>query len=287
MVVVKIDNKNVTTVRPMRPRMLAALAGGSALAGAALILLVAWAAGWLHGEAHRRRAGGNGARCGRDARARAPADRRSFDPAAIYAQRVARRRHDLLVFGRAGPTARPGLRLRRLARTASILTNSHVITNAGEATGCRVRPADQVYVEFADRDRVPARDRRLGRLRRRRRAPRRPAGARADAAAARRLEPRRRRRAGRGDRQPVRQRELARGRRRLRDVGRSIESLTSPATTSSTRSRSTRRSTTATRAARCFDARGRVIGINAQIRSDTGNAEGVGFAVPINAAGAR
>ena len=33
-----------------------------------------------------------------------------------------------------------------------------------------------------------------------------------------------------------------------------------------------------------FDARGRVIGINAQIRSDTGTAEGVGFAVPINAA---
>jgi S1-C subfamily serine protease len=33
-----------------------------------------------------------------------------------------------------------------------------------------------------------------------------------------------------------------------------------------------------------FDARGRVIGINAQIRTDTGNAEGVGFAVPINAA---
>jgi S1-C subfamily serine protease len=33
-----------------------------------------------------------------------------------------------------------------------------------------------------------------------------------------------------------------------------------------------------------FDARGRVIGINAQIRSDTGGAEGVGFAIPINAA---
>jgi 2-alkenal reductase len=33
-----------------------------------------------------------------------------------------------------------------------------------------------------------------------------------------------------------------------------------------------------------FDARGRVIGINAQIRSDTGNAEGVGFAIPINSA---
>ena len=33
-----------------------------------------------------------------------------------------------------------------------------------------------------------------------------------------------------------------------------------------------------------FDARGRVIGINAQIRSESGTAEGVGFAVPINAA---
>jgi S1-C subfamily serine protease len=33
-----------------------------------------------------------------------------------------------------------------------------------------------------------------------------------------------------------------------------------------------------------FDARGRVIGINAQIRSTSGNAEGVGFAVPINSA---
>jgi S1-C subfamily serine protease len=33
-----------------------------------------------------------------------------------------------------------------------------------------------------------------------------------------------------------------------------------------------------------FDARGRVIGINAQIRSASGSAEGVGFAVPINSA---
>jgi 2-alkenal reductase len=33
-----------------------------------------------------------------------------------------------------------------------------------------------------------------------------------------------------------------------------------------------------------FDARGRVIGINAQIRSNSGQAEGVGFAVPIDSA---
>ena len=33
-----------------------------------------------------------------------------------------------------------------------------------------------------------------------------------------------------------------------------------------------------------FDARGRAIGINAQIRSDGGDSEGVGFAVPIDSA---
>ncbi|MEO8289435.1 MAG: trypsin-like peptidase domain-containing protein [Gaiellaceae bacterium] len=33
-----------------------------------------------------------------------------------------------------------------------------------------------------------------------------------------------------------------------------------------------------------FDARGLVVGINAQIRSESGNAEGVGFAIPINSA---
>ena len=33
-----------------------------------------------------------------------------------------------------------------------------------------------------------------------------------------------------------------------------------------------------------FDARGRVLGINAQIRSNSGQSEGVGFAIPINAA---
>jgi S1-C subfamily serine protease len=45
-----------------------------------------------------------------------------------------------------------------------------------------------------------------------------------------------------------------------------------------------RRSRTGTPAGPLFDARGRVIGINAQIRSESGGAEGVGFAVPINAA---
>src|ERR671935_148683 len=37
-----------------------------------------------------------------------------------------------------------------------ILTNAHVVTNAGETTGS-VRPAQHLYVEFADLDRVAAR----------------------------------------------------------------------------------------------------------------------------------
>ena len=36
-----------------------------------------------------------------------------------------------------------------------------------------------------------------------------------------------------------------------------------------------------------FNALGEVIGINAQIRSESGNAEGVGFAIPINVPAAR
>ena len=43
-----------------------------------------------------------------------------------------------------------------------------------------------------------------------------------------------------------------------------------------------RRSTTATRAARCSTRAGQVIGVNAQIQSDSGGNDGVGFAIPSN-----
>ena len=43
-----------------------------------------------------------------------------------------------------------------------VLTNSHVITNAGE--GSRVQAAEHLYVEFADGDRVEAKVGRLGSL---------------------------------------------------------------------------------------------------------------------------
>ena len=42
------------------------------------------------------------------------------------------------------------------------------------------------------------------------------------------------------------------------------------------------RSTTATPAARCSNTHGQVIGVNAQIQSDSGGSDGVGFAIPSN-----
>ena len=44
-----------------------------------------------------------------------------------------------------------------VSHTGTILTNAHVITNAGAADpGSPVKPASEVYVEFRDHDRVPA-----------------------------------------------------------------------------------------------------------------------------------
>ena len=48
-----------------------------------------------------------------------------------------------------------------------VLTNAHVITTAGQGD-TDPNGASRLYVEFVDGDRVPARDRRLGRLQRRR-----------------------------------------------------------------------------------------------------------------------
>src|SRR5436189_4522681 len=44
-----------------------------------------------------------------------------------------------------------------VSRDGTILTNAHVITNAGAtAPGAKVKAASEVYVEFGDHDRVPA-----------------------------------------------------------------------------------------------------------------------------------
>jgi S1-C subfamily serine protease len=162
-----------------------------------------------------------------------------------------------------------------------ILTNSHVITNSGDGS-TKISAADKLFVEFQDRDRVPAKavgwdiyddvglikvnpaDHRLDPV---------PLGNSAHVHVG----------------EPVAAIGSPFGNVNSLSVGivsateRSIDSLTSQyqlvdaiQTDASINHGNS--------GGPLFDARGRVIGINAQIRSDSGAAEGVGFAVPIDSA---
>jgi 2-alkenal reductase len=161
-----------------------------------------------------------------------------------------------------------------------ILTNSHVITNAGQGTS--VHGADRVYVEFEDRDRAPAKiigwdvfdDVGLVKIDPADHAVKPvPLGDSAAAAV--------------GD--PVAAIGSPFGNEDSLGVGvvsathRSIRSLTSNYSLVDA-IQTDAPINHGNSGGPLFDARGRVIGINAQIRSDTGNNTGVGFAVPINAA---
>jgi S1-C subfamily serine protease len=162
-----------------------------------------------------------------------------------------------------------------------ILTNSHVITNAGEAPG-KATAADKLYVEFQDRDRIPAKvvgwdiyddvglikvnpaDHLLDAV---------PLGNSAQVQVG----------------QPVAAIGSPFGNVNSLSVGvvsateRSIDSLTSQYSLIDA-IQTDAAINHGNSGGPLFDARGRVIGINAQIRSDSGSAEGVGFAVPIDSA---
>jgi 2-alkenal reductase len=161
-----------------------------------------------------------------------------------------------------------------------ILTSSHVITNAGDSKN--VRAAAHVYVEFADRDRVSARvvgwdvfdD--VGVLKvdpKEHRVAPVPLG---DSSAVAVGEPVAAIGAPFGNAD-----SLATG--VVSAIHRSIDSLTSTFSVPDA-IQTDAPINHGNSGGPLFDARGRVIGINAQIRSDSGNAEGVGFAVPIDAA---
>jgi 2-alkenal reductase len=265
----------------MHRRGVAPIAFGSALLGAVALLLVAWAAGWLHGE--RRTVVVQ--RTAPPVEVSAPRVRPllggGFDPAGIYARRSAGVVTIYSVFGSAPSSSAAQGSGFVASRKGIILTNSHVITTSGDRLG-DAQPATRVYVEFQDRDRVAAEvvgwdvfdD--VGVLR-----------VDPDAHA---LDPLPLGDSGRvvvGE--PVAAIGSPFGNENSLAVGvvsatqRSIESLTSqynlvdaiqvdaPINHGNS-------------GGPLFDARGRVFGINAQIRSESGTAEGVGFAVPINAA---
>jgi S1-C subfamily serine protease len=258
----------------------AALALGAALIGGVVVVLVAWLAGWVHGE-ERTVVLQETAPAQAAAAPVRPAVAGIFDPAQVYARRSPGVVTLYSVFSSGNGTSAAQGSGFVVSSDGLILTNSHVITTAGEGAG-NVRPAGDVFVEFRDRDRVKATivgwdvfdD--VGVLR-------------VDPEA-HRLTP-----LPLGDSskvvvgEPVAAIGSPFGNENSLAVGvvsathRSIESLTSqynlvdaiqmdaPINHGNS-------------GGPLFDARGRVIGINAQIRSDSGNAEGVGFAVPINAA---
>jgi len=266
----------------MRPRGIATIALASALVGGVVVVLVALGAGWLHGE-HRTVIVQESSPA--EEAAAAPRVRpllgNGFDPAGIYADRASGVVTIFSVFDAGGSTSAAQGSGFVVSSDGVILTNSHVVTTAGEGIGS-VRPATRVFVEFRDRDRVAAKVAGWDVF---------------DDVGVVRVDPKAHSLSplplGDSSRvvvgEPVAAIGSPFGNENSLTVGvvsatqRSIESLTSqynlvdaiqvdaPINHGNS-------------GGPLFDGRGRVIGINAQIRSDTGNAEGVGFAVPINAA---
>jgi S1-C subfamily serine protease len=206
-----------------------------------------------------------------------------FEPAAIYSARIDGVVTIYAVFGEEGSddsTAAQGSGF-VVDREGHILTNSHVVTTAGEGTAT-VRRADAVFVGFADGDRVrgsvvgfdPFTDVAVVKVEAGLHPLRPvPLGDSADVVVG----------------EPVAAIGSPFGNESSLTVGvvsatkRSIESLTSiynvvdaiQIDAPINRGNS---------GGPLFDAQGRVIGINAQIRSTSGQNEGVGFAIPVNAA---
>src|SRR5881227_83095 len=214
----------------------------------------------------------------------APISGKGFDPERIFAERSP---GVVTIFAYFGDPASQATEISQgsgfvISAKGYILTNSHVITNAGESN--RVRAADHLYVEFADGNRAEAKivgwdlyddvgllriDPKADRL-----APV-PLGQSASVVVG----------------EPVAAIGSPLGNENSLAVGvvsaihRSIQSLTSRYQLIDA-IQTDAAITHGNSGGPLFDARGRVIGINAQIRSQsgTGNDSGVGFAVPIDAA---
>jgi S1-C subfamily serine protease len=275
--------------RRRRPAVLALVALGAAVLGGLAALGIAGATGWLDGTETvivERAAPLGGDAPSTAVSAAKPLEGDAFDPAAIYRERSAGVVTIYALFdghGDANALAQAQGSGFVTSNEGYILTNSHVITTAGEgAVGDDVEPATAVFVEFRDGDRVGAEivgwdifndvavlsvdpdDHVLAPV---------PLG---DSSAVVVGEPV----AAIGS--PFGQvSSLAVG--VVSAVGRSVSSLTSAydvVDVIQTDAPINRGNS----GGPLFDARGRVIGINAQIRSESGNAEGVGFAIPINAA---
>ena len=215
----------------------------------------------------------------RGVRSTAPPLGNGFDPARIYAAPLGRASsRSTPFFGDVADERCAGLRLRRLGRGHDPHERARGHERRRGGRGRCTAPTASTS-SSRDGDRVAGEDRRLGPLRRRRRDQVDPA---AHALAPVPLGDSSRVVVG----EPVAAIGSPFGNESSLSVGvvsatqRSIDVADLALQRSPTRSRSTRRSTTATPAARCFDAAGRVIGINAQIRSDYRQRGGCGLRGP-------
>lgn len=202
----------------------------------------------------------------------------AFPAARIYAERSA---GVVTIFAYLGGAGSQGSGF-VVSRSGTILTNAHVITNAGETAG-PVRPASTVYVQFGDGDRVAARivgwdvfddvgvlrvdpaAHPLSPL---------PLGRSADLAVGAPVasigSP-----LGNAD-------SLSTG--VVSAVHRSIAALTEPSFQLTDAIQTDAPIAHGSSGGPLLDGAGRVIGITAQIRSDAGGPAGIGFAVPIDSA---
>jgi 2-alkenal reductase len=274
----------------VRPSALAVIALVAALVGGVASVVAADRTGLLDGGTETVYVAGSGAALPVEREietpdgAAKPLVGNSFDPATIYQSRSAG-----VVTVYAYFDDRPAAEHAAqgsgfvISREGYVLTSAHVVTTAGDDNDeAEAEAADRVYVGFRDRDRVPASvvgwdvfdD--VGVLKVQ-------PGAHA-------LDP-----VPLGDSsrvvvgEPVAAVGSPFGNESSLAVGvvsatrRSIDSITSKYTVADA-IQTDAPITHGNSGGPLFDARGRVIGINAQIRSDSGQAEGVGFAIPINAA---
>src|SRR5262245_37878854 len=202
-----------------------------------------------------------------------------FDPSSLYRLRSP---GVVTVYSEFGITEAQGSGF-VVTSEGAILTSSHVITNAGDQlAGPRATAASKVYVEFADHDRVPARIVGWDVF---------------DDVGVLQVDPKTHalspvplgRSSAVGVGQPVAVIGSPFGNENSLEVGvvsgvrRSIDSLPSTFRLADA-IQVDAPITHGNSGGPVFDADGRVIGIAAQIRTDTGQNEGVGFAVPIDSA---
>jgi len=145
-------------VRPSSP----VLALVAAVVGGAVVLGVAAAAGWLHTGGTKTVLVPQPAPTAGDATGPVlvakPLAGNGFQPAQIYRQRSAGVVTIVSYFDSAGsPNASAGQGSGFVVSASGlILTNAHVISTAGDGRLGSATPAHTVYVEFSDGDRVPA-----------------------------------------------------------------------------------------------------------------------------------